>query len=135
MDTSANESIIVERSLDLCQAIVDQPDFPALKAKLDAFMGDELLKFQYGQLNDLGNLLQMKQGNGMELKPEEIGEFEALRGQLLGNPVVLGFLEAQEELQKIHQVVGRALDKTFELGCRPDQNDLHDGSCCGGGCH
>ncbi len=135
MDTTASESLILQRSLDLCEAIAGQPDFLSLKAKLDAFMGDELLKFQYQQLNDLGNLLQMKQGNGVELKPEEVGQFEALREQLLGSPVVVAFLEAQEELRKLHQSVSRALDKTFELGRRPDLSDLHDGSCCGGGCH
>ena len=78
MDTATGESPIIQRTLDLCQAIVEQPDFQTLKERLDAFMGDELLKFQYQQVNDLGQLLQMKQSDGLELKPEEIAQFETL---------------------------------------------------------
>ena len=135
MDTNTKESGIILKAQELCESIVEQPDFQTLKAKLDAFMSDELLKFQYQQLNDLGNLLHMKQGNGVELKPEEIAEFESLRETLLGNSVVQGFMEAQQQLQQLHQMVGRFVDKTFELGRPPNFEDVHDGSCCGGGCH
>lgn len=122
---------IIERTLDLCQAIAEQPDFRALKENVDAFLGDERLKFQYQQLNDLGRLLQMKQSDGMELKPEEIAQFETMRDELLKNPTAQGFMDAQQQIQQIHQAVGRLLDKTFELGRRPNHEDLQDGSCCG----
>ena len=135
MDTIAKESGIIQRMQDLCQAIVEQADFQSLKEKLDAFMADEYLKFQFQQVNDLGNLLQMKQSQGMELKPEEIEQFEKLREEVLGNPIAQGFLDAQQQMQQLHQMVGRFLDKTFELGRRPDYDDVHDGSCGGCGCH
>lgn len=135
MKTDVKESIIVQRAQDLCQAIVDESDFSSIKSKLDAFLGDEALKFRFQQLNDMGNLLHMKQNNGMDLKEEEITQFESLREEVMGNPVAQGFIDAQQELQRLHSVVGRLLDKTFELGRRPDFDDLHDGSCCGGGCH
>jgi len=135
MDTNVKEGGIIQRTIDLCQAVVDQNDFQVVKQKLDAFMSNEYLKFQYQQVNDLGNLLQMKQSNGVELKQEEIAQFEALREQFLGNPVAQGFLDAQQQLQQLHQIVGRFLDKTFELGRKPDYEDVHDGSCGGCGCH
>jgi cell fate (sporulation/competence/biofilm development) regulator YlbF (YheA/YmcA/DUF963 family) len=135
MDTSAKESGIIQKTLDLCQTIAEQPDFQALKQRCDAFMSDEGLKFHYQQVNDLGNLLQMKQSEGLDLKPEEIAQFEALRQDFLSNPVAQGFLDAQQELQQLHQVVGRFLDKTFELGRRPEFEDIHDGSCGSCGCH
>ncbi len=135
MDTNAKESGIVLRTQELCQAVVEQSDFQSLKAKLDAFMSDELLKFKYQQLNDLGNLLYMKRDNGAEIREEEVVQFETMREELLGNQVVQGFMEAQQQLQQLHQIVGRFLDKTFELGRRPEFEDVHDGSCCGGGCH
>lgn len=134
METTTAESTITQRTLDLCQAIVDQPDFLAMKEKFDAFMVDELLKFQYQQLNDLGQLLQMKQADGLELKPEEIAQFESLRAEFLGNSTAQGFLDAQQQMQQIHQAVGKLIDKTFKLGRRPNEEDLQDGSCCGGGC-
>jgi cell fate (sporulation/competence/biofilm development) regulator YlbF (YheA/YmcA/DUF963 family) len=134
MDTTTVESQITQRTLDLCQAIVEQPDFPALKERLDAFMADELLKFQYQQVNDLGQLLQMKQSDGLEMKPDEIAQFETIREEFLKNPTAKGFLDAQQQMQQLHQAVGRLIDKTFELGRRPNDEDLQDGSCCGGGC-
>ena len=135
MDTATAESHIIQRALDLCQTVSEQPDFQTLKSSIDAFLADEPLKFQYQQINDLGELLQMKQSDGLELKPEEIAQFEALRAEFLGNPTAQSFLAAQQEMQQLHQAVARLLDKTFELGRRPTRDDLHDGSCCGGGCH
>jgi cell fate (sporulation/competence/biofilm development) regulator YlbF (YheA/YmcA/DUF963 family) len=135
METSSKDSLIVQKTQDLCQTLVEQPEFQNLKSRLDAFMADEGLKFQYQQVNDLGNLLQMKQSHGLELKPEEIEQFEALRTEFLNEPVAQGFLDAQQQLQSLHQTVGKFLDKTFELGRRPEYDDVHDGSCGDCGCH
>jgi cell fate (sporulation/competence/biofilm development) regulator YlbF (YheA/YmcA/DUF963 family) len=135
MDTKVKEGGIIQRTIDLCQAVVDQSDFQEVKRKLDAFMSNEGLKFQYQQVNDLGNLLQMKQSNGVEITEQEIAQFETMREQFLGDSVAKGFLEAQEQLQQLHQTIGRFLDKTFELGRRPEFEDVHDGSCDGCGCH
>lgn len=135
MDTTAKDSGIIQRTMDLCQAIVEQSDFQELKGKLDAFMADEYLKFQFQQVNDLGNLLQMKQSQGLELKPEEVAQFETLRETVLENPVAQGFLDAQQQMQQLHQLISRFLDKTFELGRRPEFEDVHDGSCGNCGCH
>ena len=78
MDTKAKDSPITQKTLDLCQAITEQADFLSLKQKLDAFMADELVKFDYQQVNSLGNLLQSKQSNGVELTPAEVEKFEDL---------------------------------------------------------
>lgn len=134
MDTATAASPIIQRTLDLCQAIAEQPDFLALKNQLDAFLDDEPLKFRYQQLNDLSQLLQMKQSDGLELKPEEIAQFETMRDEFLGNAVAQGFLDAQQQLRQLHQAVGKLIDKTIELGRRPSEDDLQDGTCCGGGC-
>lgn len=135
MDTKVKESPLTLRTLELCQAIVDQSDFQTIKGKLDAFMSNEMLKFDYQQLTGLGELLRMKQGQGAELKPEEVAQFESMREQFLNNPVAKGFLEAQDELQLLHENVSRFLNKTFELGRRPEFEDVHDGSCQDCNCH
>lgn len=136
MDTATADSRIIQRTLDLCQAIVEQPDFEALKKSIDAFMGDELLKFQYQQVTELAQLLQMKQSEGMELKPADVGHFETMREEFLKNPTAQGFLDAQQQMQQLHQAVSQLLDKTFELGRKPEFEDLQDGSCGSGcGCH
>jgi cell fate (sporulation/competence/biofilm development) regulator YlbF (YheA/YmcA/DUF963 family) len=136
MDTATADSRIIHRALDLCQAIVEQPDFQELKKSIDAFMENEMVKFQYQQVSELAQMLQIKQSNGLELKPEEVGQFEALREDFLKNPTAQNFLDAQKQMQELHQTVSRLLDKTFELGRRPEFEDLQDGSCGSGcGCH
>ena len=135
MDIHAKESGIVQKTLDLCQAVVEQSDFQAVKEKFDAFVADEFLKFQFQQVNDLGSLLQMKQSEGLEVTAEERATFEEMREKFLSNPIAQGFLDAQQQMQQLHQVVGKFIDKTFELGRRPEYDDLQDGSCGGCGCH
>lgn len=135
MDTLVKESGLVLKTRELCQAVTEQTDFLVLKEKVDAFMADELLKFKFQQVNDMGGMLQLKQSQGMELKPEEIAQFETLREDVLGNPVAQGFLDAQQQMQQLHQMVDKFLDKTFELGRQPEFEEIHDGSCGGCGCH
>ena len=98
MEILVKDSGLVDSTRALCRAVTDQPDFMALKGKLDAFLADELLKFQFQQVNDMGHLLQMKQSQGLELKPDEIEKFETLRQEVMENPVAQGFLEAQSQL-------------------------------------
>ncbi|MEP6669348.1 MAG: YlbF family regulator [Chthoniobacter sp.] len=135
MDTKVKESPLTEKTLDLCQAIADQADFQTVKQKLDAFMSNELLKYDYQQLTGLGDLLRMKQSQGGELKPEEVAQFETMREKFMADPVAVGFLDAQDQLQQLHENVSRFLNKTFELGRRPEFEDVHDGSCSDCGCH
>lgn len=129
MESTAKESPIVQKTLELCGAVVAQPDFQALKAKVDAFMGDELVKFQFQQVNELNDLLQLRQRNGQAIKDEDIAKFDSLREELLNNPIAKGFFEAQQELQTLHESIGRFVNKTFELGRLPEYEDVFDGSC------
>src|SRR4051812_26692193 len=119
METTVKESPILLKAIELCGAVASQPDFLSLKAKVDTFMGDELVKFQFQQVNELNDLLQMRQRGGLEIKPEEVAKFEALREELLQNPVAMGFIEAQQEMQNLHEAIGRFVNKTFELGRTP----------------
>ena len=56
----------------LCESIVNQEGFAELYKKIEAFINDEKLKYEYGVLNDRGALLQQMQQNGMEIKEDEI---------------------------------------------------------------
>lgn len=136
MESTTKDSLITQKTLELCQALVEQPDFQALKAKLDAFMRDEVVKFQFQQINELNEILQMKQQSGMEIKETEIAHFDVLRDDLMKNPIAQGYIEAQQEMQKLHETIGRFVNKTFELGHLPEYEDVFDGSCGSGcGCH
>ncbi len=55
---------------------------------------------------------------------------------LLKNPVAVGFLDAQEEMHEIQNIVKKTVGKTIELGRIPLAEDLSEGSCGSGcGCH
>ncbi len=134
MQTIAEETSTEQKTRELCQAILDRPDFPELRRKMDAFMNDEGAKFQYQMLNDRGQMLQSKQQQGLPLTDEEIAQFEALRDTFVKNPVASGFMDAQQEIQKIHDAVNQHLNKTFELGRVPTAEDFNSGCCSSSGC-
>ena len=124
MENSVKLKVIAEQTDVLCQTIVSQPGFKELHEKIEAFVNDEKLKYEYGLLNDRGGLLQQKQEYGVEIKPEEFEEFEKMREEFMANPVATSFLEAQEEVQDIQNRIHQHLAKTFELGRKPDQGDF-----------
>jgi cell fate (sporulation/competence/biofilm development) regulator YlbF (YheA/YmcA/DUF963 family) len=127
-------ALIEQKTLELCEAIVASKGFPDMFRKMDAFMGDEGLKFRFQQVNDLGRLLHDKQSHGLELKGDEIEQFESLRSELMSSAIVRDFLAAQDKVQQLHSIVAKFLDKTLELGRIPEWDDVQSGCCNTGGC-
>ena len=108
----------------LCESIINQEGFKELYAKIDAFISDEKLKYEYSTLNERGALLQQKQQAGAEITEEEITTFEQLRNDFLGNEVATNFLAAQEEVQQVQDRIHQVIAKTFEVGRVPAQEDF-----------
>ena len=108
----------------LCESIINQEGFKELYAKIDAFISDEKLKYEYSTLNERGALLQQKQQAGAEITEEEITTFEQLRNDFLGNEVATNFLAAQEEVQQVQDRIHQVIAKTFEVGRVPTQEDF-----------
>ena len=98
METAVQSPAVDDKIRDLCQAILDRPDFGDLRRRIDAFMADEKVKYEYQMLNDSGALLQQKQQYGTPITEEEVGRFEALRTSFMANPVATEFLDAQQEM-------------------------------------
>jgi cell fate (sporulation/competence/biofilm development) regulator YlbF (YheA/YmcA/DUF963 family) len=127
---------IEEKTRELCQTIIAQPEWTAIRQRIDTFLSDPTAKNQYDAVNIKGQALHEKQHSGQPLKDEEIAEFEKHRDTLLKNPIAKGFLDAQEELHGIQSSVQKYLSKTLELGRVPTEADLEEGSCGHGcGCH
>ena len=130
------ETVIVQKTKELCQAILDQPNMHSIRQRIDTFMSDEKSKDQYDNLMAKGQELQQKQQAATQLSGEEISGFEKEREALLNNPVARGFLDAQEELHDVQETVQKYLHKTLELGRMQTDEDLNGGSCGSGcGCH
>jgi len=136
MPTMIEETPVVQKTKELCQAILDQPNMQAIRQRVDAFMADEKTRAQYDGLMSKGQALQQKQQMSMPLTGDEITEFETQREALLNNPVARGFLDAQEELHQVQESIQQCVTKTLELGRMPTEEDLNGGGCGHGcGCH
>jgi cell fate (sporulation/competence/biofilm development) regulator YlbF (YheA/YmcA/DUF963 family) len=136
MQTITADSLINQKTRELCQAILDQPEFQMIRQRIDTFMTNNEAKEQYQFLSEKGEYLQHKQQQGASLTNEEVAEFEQQREAFLNNPIARGFLDAQQELNKFQQSVSQYVNKTFELGRVPEPDDFDSGSCGSGcGCH
>jgi cell fate (sporulation/competence/biofilm development) regulator YlbF (YheA/YmcA/DUF963 family) len=133
MESNSENAVILQKTKELCQVILDQLDFQAIRQQVDAFMGDESIKTQYQELTDRGSMLQHKQQTGAPLDMTEIADFEKRREAFLNSPVAQGFLEAQQAMHSVQESVTQYVSKTFELGRLPQPEDFDHGSC-GHGC-
>ncbi|HEV2318919.1 MAG TPA: YlbF family regulator [Verrucomicrobiae bacterium] len=129
-------TMIEDKTRELCQTIVAQPQWTSIRNRIEAFMSDEAARGQFDAVNTKGRSLHERQHNGQPLNGQEIADFEKQRDALLQNPVARGFLEAQDELHEIQHSVQKYLSKTLQLGRVPTEADFKEdeGSCGHGGC-
>ena len=136
METTIEKSPILQRTRELCQAILEQPEMRSARKSVETFLSDEKARAQYDGVMAKGQALQEKQQRSMPLTGEEVAGFERDRDVLLGNPVAKNFLEAQDELHQVHTSINQYVSKTLELGRVPSEADFDSGECGHGcGCH
>src|SRR5947208_16735597 len=133
METIVDESVIVAKTKERCQAILDEPNLRAVRQRVDTFMGDDQARSLYDSLVSKGQALQQKQQLSMPLTGEEVADFEQHRTALFNNPVAKDFLDAQEQFQQVQESVQQYVSKTLELGRLPSEEEMNGGSC-GHGC-
>ena len=133
METIVDESVIVAKTKELCQAILDEPNMRAVRQRVDTFMGDDQARSLYDSLVSKGQALQQKQQLSMPLTGEEVADFEQHRTALFNNPVAKDFLDAQEQLHQVQESVQHYVTKTLELGRVPTPDEVK-GDACGHGC-
>lgn len=131
---TTQDSVITEKTRELCQTILDQPNVRSARQRIDSFVADEKARAQYEGLMAKGQVLQQKQQRSQQLTGEEISAFEKDREALLSNPVARGFLEAQEEMHNVHKSINQYVSKTLELGRIPTEADFEEEGGCGDGC-
>ena len=131
---TTQDTLITEKTRELCQAILDQPDMVSARERIQNFISDDKAKKQYEGLMAKGQALQQKQQRSEQLSGDEISAFEKEREALLENPVARGFLEAQEEMHQVHQSINQFVSKTLELGRMPTEADFESEGRCGDGC-
>jgi cell fate (sporulation/competence/biofilm development) regulator YlbF (YheA/YmcA/DUF963 family) len=133
MVATAEDNMIAQKTRELCQTILDHPDFQALRRNIDTFMANDQAKQEYQELVEKSEELNHKQQQGVRLSQDEITAFESHRERVVNNPVAADFIKAQQEVHGIQESVNKYLSKTFELGHVPSGEEL-DGGGCGSGC-
>ena len=127
---------IEEKTRELCQTIVEQPEMASIRRRIDTFLSDAAARGQYETVMNKGQALQEKQARSQPLESAEIADFEKHRDALMQNSIARGFLDAQEELHAMQHSIQKHISKTIELGRVPGEADLEEGSCGHGcGCH
>src|SRR3954471_1944952 len=131
---TTQDTLITDKTRELCQAILDQPEMRSARERIQTFVADDKARTQYEGLMAKGQALQQKQQRSEQLSGEEIAAFEKERESLMNNPVARGFLEAQEEMHHVHQSINQFVSKTLELGRMPTEADFESEGGCGDGC-
>lgn len=131
---SEKSTPVVEKTIELCEALLAQDSYKELKGKLDAFVADPAAQEMYQNLSRKQSELVSKQQSGEELTEEDIQAFEDDRERLLMHPVAGGFVEAQRGFEELRDLITNYVTKTFELGRVPTEDEVKpQGGCCGGG--
>ena len=131
----SKDTAVIEKTKELCQTILEQEQFRALRHDIDSFLGDQQAQEQYHLVIDKREYLGHLQEQGIELTDEQFQEFETERDALIANPVAKKYLDAQQSLGKMQDAVVSYVTKTIELGRLPTDDELRpQGGCCGGGC-
>jgi len=131
MHATLESGAVLDKTVELCETLVNQPDFVALQRNVQAFLADDAAKRLYQTVVEKGEHLHHKQHEGVTLADAEIAEYDRHRQALMLNPVAKGFMEAQEQLQQIAEGVNKYIHKTLELGRVPGPEDFES---CGSGC-
>ena len=134
MVSTIEETLITQKTRELCQTLLDEPGMKAIRQRIDTFMADETTRAQYDGLMAKGQALQQKQQSSLPLTGDEISDFEEHRDTLLKNPVARGFIDAQQELHDVRESIQKHVSKTIELGRLPSEEELSEGCCGHEGC-
>lgn len=135
MQILEDDSAVMSKTRELCEAIAQDSDYKSLLSKVEAFLGNDEARLSYQSVHERGQELNQKQQAGLELAETEINEFETAREQLLADPIASEFLQAQKSLETLQMAVSKHVGMTLELGRVPTAEDFAQadgGGCCGG---
>ena len=69
------EEAIAQKTRELCETILEQPQFRSIRQRVDAFMSNQAAQKQYEAVSELGEHLHEKQHRGETLTAAEISSF------------------------------------------------------------
>lgn len=104
------------------------------RQQAETFLADEGALRLYREMASLGRELHQKQHHGEEPSEEEAGRFEQLEDDCSSHPVISQFLQAQETLGNVAELVSAYVGRTLESGRVPAAEEMVKKGGCGEGC-
>ncbi|MBX7211824.1 MAG: YlbF family regulator [Verrucomicrobiaceae bacterium] len=137
MKTAATENSTIEKRIqDLCEAIVADAEIQSAREQAEAFLADEEAVALYRDMASLGRSLHHKQHHGEEPTAIETSRYTDLQNRCDAHPLISAFMEAQDVLGEVAELVNRYVSRTLESGAVPSESDVRSGGCGEGcGCH
>ncbi|WP_395743942.1 YlbF family regulator [Prosthecobacter sp.] len=127
---------ITSKIVELCETLVSDAEVQSAREKAEAFLADESAVSLYREMATLGRSLHQKQHHGEEPTGEEVSRFTDLQDKCEENQAISSFLEAQDILRGIAEVVNGYVGKSLERGKVPTEAEVFPQGCGEGcGCH
>lgn len=127
-------SMIEKRIQELCEAIAADTEVQSARMQAESFLADEDAVSLYREMALLGRSLHQKQHEGEDPGQPELGRYEDLRNRCDAHPLIAAFVEAQDVLGGVAEMVERYVSKTLERGEVPSSSEIADAGGCGAGC-
>lgn len=132
MSTLLEQSAVEDKAIDLCQAILDDPDFAEARRKIDTFLGDQNAQDAYKAWQGKAQELHQMSHEGLQPNNDDLAQFETLKAAVQNNDTAANFVAAEDRLNSIFGSVTKRIQKTLQLGKLPAEEDLVESGCCGG---
>lgn len=126
--------LIQSKIIELCEALVADGDVKNARLQAETFLADDAAMSLYREMATLGRALHQKQHHDEEPTAEEITRFNALQDRCESNPVISGFLGAQNILSGVAEAVNAFVGKSLESGRVPSPEEMVKKGGCGEGC-
>ena len=141
MATSILPPELAELAASLAASMATHQRVVSAKARIGLFYQNPAATELFRKVSDFGEQLHAKSEAGMKPTDQEFAKFDALRRDVIENPLCRGFLEAREELDSMLRAVNQYLYLAIEKGKAPTAEEVEDSltqrvdACsCGGGC-
>ncbi|MBK8091566.1 MAG: YlbF family regulator [Verrucomicrobiaceae bacterium] len=125
---------IQSKIVELCQTLINDEEVQNARQCAESFLADEAAVKQYREMATLGRALHQKQHHGEEPTGEEITQFNAQQERCEANPVIVGFLGAQETLSGVAETLNAWIARSLESGRVPAAEEMEKKGGCGEGC-
>jgi len=117
---------VADKIVELCQVITKSPQFIAHRELIINFVDNEKNYPEYFELLQYQQELEERQHDGAEISEEESSKLAELGSKAFSNPDVIKFMEAQDALEQLQDLVNNALSYAIDYGRAPKVEEIHE---------